>query len=217
MVPLGLPDLAQRDVAASPAPSPDETNVLFVGRLEPRKGIDVLLEAVPSVLAACPGVTFTIAGQDAPVPGGRRTQVEQFTATADPAVAQRVRFAGRVDDDELARLYQACDIFVCPSRFESFGLILLEAMMFRKPTVAVRVGGMQYIVEDGETGLLLDAADATALSDAIIALARDPELRQRLGNQGRLRYEERFSQEAMVEGVVQYYRQLIATAPEPVA
>ncbi|MDQ3980023.1 MAG: glycosyltransferase family 4 protein, partial [Actinomycetota bacterium] len=197
---------------------PDPTDevgvqVLFVGRLEPRKGIDVLLAAVPRVVAKLPGVTFTIVGEDAQVPGEDRTQVERFTATAPPEVASRVRFTGRIDDEELHRLYAECDVLVCPSRFESFGLTLLEAMMFSKPVIAVNAGGMQYIVEDGASGRLVPPDDAPALAAAIEELAGDPEMRRRMGKRARELYEQRFSQERMVQGAVAFYRRLLAHEP----
>ena len=211
LVSHGLPDLAPRAVPAWRRET--GVNVLFVGRLEPRKGIDVLLAAVPTVVAANPDVTFTVVGEDAQVPGENRTQVERFAATAAPEVAARVRFAGRVDDEELHRLYAECDVLAVPSRFESFGLTLLEAMMFAKPVIAVRAGGMQYIVEEGRSGVLVPPDDAAALAAAIEELAKDSELRERLGRRARQVYEERFSQDRMVEGAVAFYRRLLARAP----
>ena len=216
LVSHGLPDLASGGVEPG-AVTGGGMHVLFVGRLEPRKGIDVLLAAVPRVVASCPEVTFTVVGEDAQVPGEDRTQIERFTATAPADVAQRVHFAGRIDDEELHRLYAECDALVCPSRFESFGLTLLEAMMFSKPVIAVKAGGMQYIVEDGASGRLVPPDDAAALAGTIQALAEDAELRRRMGLRARELYEERFSQERMVEGVVAFYRRLLASVPAGVS
>ena len=213
LVSHGLPDLAANGRIPNAPKNGPEVDLLFVGRLEPRKGIDVLLAGVPRVVANCPGVRFTIVGEDAQVPGEDRTQVERFTAVASPEVASRVRFTGRIDDEALHRLYAECDLLVCPSRFESFGLTLLEAMMFSKPVIAVKVGGMQYIVEDGATGLLVPPDDATALAAAIEELAADPIRRRRMGVRARQLYEERFSQERMVEGAVAYYRRLLDRVP----
>jgi glycogen(starch) synthase len=213
LVSHGLPDLAAGAGHSRVAPKPTDevgVQVLFVGRLEPRKGIDVLLAAVPRVVTDHPGVTFTIVGEDAQVPGEDRSQVERFTATAPPEVASRVRFTGRIDDEELHRLYAECDVLVCPSRFESFGLTLLEAMMFSKPVIAVNVGGMQYIVEDGASGRLVPPDDAPALAAAIEELAGDPQMRRRMGKRARELYEQRFSQERMVQGAVAFYRRLLA-------
>ena len=215
LVSHGLPDLAPTSGAPSARASSDGMRVLFVGRLEPRKGIDVLLAAVPQVLARRPEVSFVVVGEDAQVPGEDRTQIERFTASASPEVSARVRFTGRIDDDELHRLYAECDLLVCPSRFESFGLTLLEAMMFSKPVIAVRAGGMQHIVEDGETGRLVPADDPRALAEAIEDLARDAALRARMGERARQLYEDRFSQDRMVEGAVAYYRRLLAQVGSP--
>jgi glycosyltransferase involved in cell wall biosynthesis len=152
-------------------------------------------------------------GEDALLPGSDKTQVERFRATAPAEVVERVRFTGRITDDDLLPQYEACDVLVVPSRFESFGLTLLEAMMFSKPAIAVRAGGMQYIVEEGESGMLVPAGDAAALASAMEELARDPERRAEMGRRARALYEERFTQAKMVRGAVAFYRKLLARTP----
>jgi hypothetical protein len=207
LVPHGLGDRAGPLPSAPPS---DRVDVLFVGRLEDRKGIDTLLAAIPAVVAACPNVEFTIAGEDSrPMTDGRTHRQRFESSSARPTVADHVRFLGRVDDDERDRLYAACDLFVAPSRFESFGLILIDAMMFAKPSIASDVGGMREIIEPGETGLLVPVGDAGALAEAIITLVEAPELRARMGEAARARYAEVYRTESMVRGVNRYYDSIL--------
>lgn len=183
--------------------------VLFVGRLEPRKGIDLLLEVIPGLAAAHPHVRFTIVGNDAIVGPDGSTARESFERSAAGAVlTDRVVFTGILDDVEVARRYASCDVFVAPSRFESFGLILVEAMMFGKPVVGSDTGGMRHIVDDGVEGYLVPPGDAVALRRALDRLIRSPELRERMGQRALERYERDFRAVRMVETMEAYYRSL---------
>ena len=109
-----------------------------------------------------------------------------------------------VSEEALRGFYRACDVFVAPSRFESFGLILLEAMMFAKPVVCCRAGGMPEVVVEGETSLLAEPGDAASLECALERLIEDPALRQRLGAAGRRRYEAHFTPEHMASDVAAF-------------
>lgn len=217
VVALGLPDHSA-DAAPSTAPG-DAVEILFVGRLEPRKGIDTLLECAPGLLAAHPNVRLSIVGDDSPTSPGGPTYAEWFrSACTDPAIRDRVVFTGRLSDDELVKRYASCDVFVAPSRFESFGLILLEAMMMSKPVVGCDVGGMRMIVAHGENGFLVPPGDHRALGDALWQLVVSSELRERFGRRGREIYDERFSRERMVSGAEAFYASLISLgAPVPTA
>jgi hypothetical protein len=210
VVPHGLPDRAG---TVLPATRPGRVNVLFVGRLEDRKGIDTLLDAIPDIVATCPEADFTIAGDDTRPMADGLTHRQRFEASpAWPGVADHVQFVGRVDDLERDRLYSTCDVFVAPSRFESFGLILVEAMMFAKPVVACDAGGMAEIVANGSNGLLVPPGNANALRDAIVSLVRSPELRDQMGAESRNRYERLYRVEAMVDGVNRYYDKILHTS-----
>ena len=127
------------------------TRILFVGRLEARKGVDTLLES--AVMLAASGVEFELRlVGDASLEGPSGLTYRDAFERDHPELGDRVSFLGRVDDETLRQEYMACDIFVAPSRFESFGLILLEAMMFSKPVVATDIGGMREIINDGVSG-----------------------------------------------------------------
>ena len=214
----GLEDM--RPLAAARPAGLDEaaagrTKVLFVGRLELRKGIDTLLQAAARLLDDKRDVEFWIAGDNSLDIGGGSTAQQAFLAIATGETVQdRVRFFGPVDDAELRWLYAHCDLFVAPSLFESFGLVFVEAMMYGKPVIACRAGAASEVVADGETGLLTPPSDATALADAIAALAEEPALRERLGKAGRVLYERRFTAAVVAGHRIEALLQL-ARSPVP--
>lgn len=205
VVPLGQEDWSALPIQI-PEPLPaDSIRVLFVGRLEERKGIDVFLQILPDLLAEYPNLHIEIVGNDRLPNGFGGTYRGDFEERhADATFLGRVRFHGEVQEVALRGFYKACDIFVAPSRFESFGLILLEAMMFGKPVIACRAGGMVEVVEEGVSGLLALPGDPSSLSDAMVALITAPELRARMGRAGRERYETRFTPERMAEDVMSF-------------
>ncbi|HXP78054.1 MAG TPA: glycosyltransferase [Stellaceae bacterium] len=179
--------------------------LLFVGRLEPRKGIDVLLQAASRLLARFPRLYLDVVGNDTLAgPDGRTYRALFETDPASAGIRERVRFHGEVSEEALRGFYRACDMFVAPSRFESFGLILLEAMMFAKPVVCCRTGGMPEVTVDGETGLLAEPGDAASLERCLERLIEDSALRLRLGAAGRRRYEARFMPERMAREVATF-------------
>lgn len=203
VVPIGLEDWDKLDWTAPAALPPNSLRILFVGRLEERKGIDVFLETVKQVLPEYPGVYVDIVGNDELIGKGNRTYRELFEGdSAADAIRDRVRFYGELSDAVLRGFYRACDIFVAPSRFESFGLILLEAMMFAKPVIGCRAGGMVEVVEHGESGLLAEPGESGSLTLLLRQLIADAGLRCRLGLAGRRRYERLFTPERMAEGVL---------------
>jgi len=190
------------DWAAGVEPSvreAEEVKLLFVGRLESRKGIDILLDAAPKILAQFPNAVLDIVGDHTiPRPQGS-TYRDAFRKRRLPrGVAERIRFHGRVEEDELRQFYRDCDIFVAPSRYESFGLVFLEAMVFGKPVIAGNAGGGPEVVTHGRSGLLVEPGDAASLRDALRMLLADPELRERMGNEARREYEARFTDRTMM-------------------
>lgn len=204
VAPLGLED--ERDAPATPPPpAPPGTTLrlLFVGRLESRKGIDVLLAIAPALLARHPHLHIDIVGNDAiPLPDGTTHRATFLANPAHHAIRPRVAFHGQVDQPALRGLYAACDIFVAPSRFESFGLIFVEAMMFARPTIGCRAGGMPEVIAEGETGLLAEPGDPTSLAACITRLVEEPALRARMGEAGRARYQRLFAPRPMAEAVL---------------
>jgi glycogen(starch) synthase len=202
IVPHGMPPVTE---PIAPIRVEGRVNLLFVGRLERRKGIDTLLEALVPVLRELPQLVATIVGDDT-IPGADgSTYRANFEAGPGRELGDRVRFMGRVPDSELAAHYAGCDFLVVPSRYESFGLVLLEAMVLGKPVIAGDAGGMRYIVEEGGNGFRFPPGDASALAEAIRRLATSPEVRGRFGRRSLEIYEERYTAERMAEGTLAVY------------
>jgi glycogen synthase len=167
-----------------------QIDVLFVGRLEKRKGIDVLLAALPIVADANPNATFTIVGKDTATSPDNLNYQDRFRKdNAGHACISRTTFCGRVSDEALSDAYAACDIFVAPSRFESYGLVFVEAMREGKPVIGCSVGGVPEIIDHGLNGLLVAPDDSNALANAILALVENEPLRLTLGAAARQKFE----------------------------
>jgi glycosyltransferase involved in cell wall biosynthesis len=156
--------------------------LLFCGRLIQRKGIDVLLKALPKVLAH-QEVKIVITGE-----GDSKAEWQALSTRMN--LDDVVTFAGFVSNEELADLYNQCTAYVHPAIFddngdtEGLGVVLIEALSYRKPVIASGVGGIVDVIKDGQTGLLVPEKDTTALADAIMRVLNDPELAARLGEQG---------------------------------
>ena len=183
---------------------PDRCHLLFVGRLEHRKGIDLLLAALPDFLHAIPQARVTLIGRD---PDGywQRRWLHQ----ASGAEAARVSFTGLVDSATLTAHYRDADLFVAPSRYESFGLVFVEAMAQSLPVIALRTSGASDIIEPDVTGCLVPADQPAALAAALISLARDPARRDRLGVAARREVELRYSLPALAAASVAFYTETL--------
>lgn len=152
--------------------------VLFVGRLEPRKGLAVLLEAAARLLAARPQLTVVVVG-DGP-------QRATAAARLPTDLRHRVRFVGRVDDAALAAWYRTADVYVAPALGgESFGIVLLEAMAAGTVVVASDLPGFRSVVTDGRDGRLVPVGDPAALAAVLQGLLDDPGQRAALSAAGR--------------------------------
>jgi glycogen(starch) synthase len=162
--------------------------VLFVGRLEPRKGIDTFLQAAEQVVKATTDIDFVVAGNDSrPAPDGT-TYSSMWEAAAGPD-APRLRFVGETSDEELDRLLTESLVVVMPSRYESFGLVVVEAMMHGRAVVASEVGGIPELIDSDVTGVLIPVGDSERLAVAIGALCADPAHAAALGAAGRTHFE----------------------------
>jgi alpha-maltose-1-phosphate synthase len=175
--------------------------VLFVGRITDQKGIFHLLEAVPK-LPADVQVVLCASAPDTP-------EIEERLRRA-VATHPNVRWiAEMVPVDEVIQLYSHAEVFVCPSVYEPFGLINLEAMACETPVVASAVGGILEVVEDGRTGLLVPPARPDELADAIRRVLGDRALARALGQAGRRRVEDHFSWASVAARTEQVYAEAI--------
>lgn len=158
---------------------PDGLNILFVGRLEPRKGFRYLLQAYARVKTALPQARLLVVG---PYTAVDRSPFERELCRLRLG---DVHFIGYVPDDELARYYRSSHVFCAPSTgFESFGMVLLEAMAAGTPIVASDIDGYRAVVNHQVEGLLVPPKDTTALADALIYLLQRPDLRQAMSQRG---------------------------------
>ena len=173
-IPITKSMLIQHGLPVPPSPPvkriADEkaVTILYVGRLERRKGIDRLLQAIPQVICNAPHCKFVIAGADigdAPQGGSYR---DYLASLAPPAAREATTFLGHVDEETLSRLYAECDVFVSPSPFESFGLTFVEAMIHAKPVVAFRAAAVPEVVAHNETGILVELDNIPELANALI-------------------------------------------------
>jgi glycosyltransferase involved in cell wall biosynthesis len=188
----------------------------FVGRVSPEKGVHVLLDAFSHVVARWPNVELEIVGPEHSLPvdflvglSSDPLVVELTTFYRDgsydvhlrrrinQAWAHKVKFTGRIRNNELAERYHAADILINPSLSESFGMTVVEAMACGKPVIATRVGGMQETVQHGKNGLLVRPGDATDLAEAILYLLHNDELRAAMGCEGCKRVAELYSWETV--------------------
>ena len=193
--------------------------MLYVGRLEKRKGTLDLFAAIPAVLKQFPQVRFIIAGADNSKSDGFNQKTGKdypsFFASQYPDCTSKVEFTGLVSDEVLQELYRSCDLFVAPSLYESFGLIYLEAMNYAKPVIGCKAGGIPEVVDHGSTGLLVDPESPKALAEAIVSMLRSPERLREMGLAGRARILEQFNYLKMAQNYARVYRHVINTNNPP--
>jgi len=193
VVPLAVQDF--RTDYKRTRPENARLRILFVGRLERRKGVDILLEAAKRILPEHAEVEFVLVGKDTPFTElDGKTYRECFQQdTRNAAISDRVIFTGGLNEEELQQQYAEADLFCLPSRYESFGLVLLEAMVYGLPLVAADSGGMTEILRSGDIGVLFESESIEALTQALTSLINNPEGRQRLGRESRRVFEDVFS------------------------
>lgn len=164
---------------------PCEQVVLFVGRIEPLKGIDTLIEAIAILRQRKVTVCLSVIGGDAEVSldelSDEMARLQVLREKFD--LQDMVTFLGRRGQDTLPYYYSASEAVVVPSHYESFGMVALESMACGTPVVASQVGGLAYLVQDGVTGFTVPVDEPQALADCLIKLLQDVSLRRRMGEQ----------------------------------
>jgi len=188
VIPFGLDPTGYRPGASPSKDLSAQPTLLFVGRLVPYKGVDVLLRATAGVPAS-----LVLVGD-----GPLRDSLEALAR--DLGVQDRVRFLGRVSDAERLEWYRRADVFVLPSvtRQEAFGMVQVEAMLCGRPVVSTDLPtGVPWVNRDGESGLVVPPGDPEALAAAILRLCQDPALRAKLGQGALTRAREHFGAERM--------------------
>jgi phosphatidylinositol alpha-mannosyltransferase len=187
-----------------PQYSDGKTNILFVGRLEKRKGLRYLLEAYGRLKWDLPNTRLLVAG-----PGNLDQESQRLLSARDLG---DVVLLGGVPQADLPRYYASADIFCAPATgSESFGIVLLEAMSAGKPIVASNIEGYSGVISHGKQGLLCPPRDVGALTEALAYLVQNPEVAQRLGATGRGMVQ-RYRWQVVARQVEEYYHQCLERA-----
>lgn len=171
-------DNALFDIGQFPPKQMGEYQLLYVGSLVRRKGLSVLLKALPEVAAHFPQVTLQVVGA-----GPEKAALQCLTAKL--GLGSRVKFAGRVPHQELPALMREADLFVFPSFSEATPRAVMEALAMELPVVATRVGCLPEMIQDGETGFLVEPGDPRQLARAICKALDDPAWARTAGRLGR--------------------------------
>jgi D-inositol-3-phosphate glycosyltransferase len=209
VIPLGvdLEAFRPRDVAAARAEvgaEPGTRVLLAVGRLEPLKGFDILIRALGQLTVEEDVVLLLAGGDERSAP--ERARLEAVAREA--GVEEHVRFLGAVPHEALPRYYNAADVVVVPSFYESFGLVALEAMASAVPVVASRVGGLVATISDGRTGYLVPWRCPEPFAEKIDLLLRNEPLRRSLGLAARASME-RYAWSTVAERLAALYEELL--------
>lgn len=209
MLPNGVDVARYRDPAEPPALEKGHRNIVFVGRLEGRKGLEYLIRAMPRVLAEVADVRLIVVGD-----GPERKTCEELAEEVCPGA---VSFVGAVGDDAKAGYLQAADVFCSPATHgESFGIVLLEAMASGRAIVASAIEGYAGLLVADDAGLLVPPRDPEALASALVHLLRDETARRQLGEKAAaaaLKYDWL----SIAGRIEEIYRRLIAAKGEALA
>ncbi|WP_239340111.1 glycosyltransferase family 4 protein [Frankia sp. CiP3] len=178
LIPNGVAVDAFRDATPLPARPPGDATVVFLGRIdEPRKGLDVLLAALPALVARCGQARLLVAG-----PGDGEAVLDRV----DLGLRERVRLLGLVSDADKPRVFRSGEVYCAPNTGqESFGIVLLEAMAAGTPVVASDIDAFRRVLDDGQAGRLFPAGDAAGLAHTLAELLADQAERNRLAERGR--------------------------------
>jgi glycosyltransferase involved in cell wall biosynthesis len=183
--------------------------VLFVGNLEPRKQVDVLLRAIARVRLGLPEVELLVVGSGESA-GTQDQTARLLRLTEELQLTRAVRFVGRLDDEQLLDAYAAADVFALPSSSEAQGIVALEAMACGLPVVASAVGGLPATIVDQESGFLVPYGDVDALAARVADLLGDAVRRGTIGEAARRTVEHRYTWSRAVAATCEVYREAIA-------
>jgi len=192
--------------------TPCDRMLLFVGRIEPLKGLDTLIRAIACLNLSGlkePVRLAIIGGEPEASPDEMTAEMARVQALCDElCVGKLVVFLGKRSQDTLPYYYSSAEALVMPSHYESFGMVALEAMACGTPVVASQVGGLAYLVRNGETGYTVPDGDSDALCNCLTGLLGDVQLRWTLGRQA-AEYAQNYSWEKIAAQIVEVYQELV--------
>ncbi|MFH0793050.1 MAG: glycosyltransferase family 4 protein [bacterium] len=184
--------------------------ILFTGRFIERKGLSYLIQAMPRVMSKV-NCELILVGD-----GDQKALLEHLVKKLK--LEDTVRFAGVLSIEELTHRYQQCDVYALPSIVDSkgdtegLGVVLIEALIYKKPVVACRVGGITDIVKDRQTGLLVPEKDPEALAEALIEVMTNEELAASLGKAGYAHVKKMYDWDGITERLIGIYKNVLCTA-----
>ncbi len=195
--------------------APYQRMVLFVGRIEPLKGLDTLIRAVSCLKVddlRGPVYLAIIGGDPSASPREMSREMARLQKLCDDlCMGQTVVFLGKRNQDTLPYYYSAAEVVVMPSHYESFGMVALEAMACGTPVIASQVGGLAYLVQDGVTGYHVPDGDAAALCDRLSLLLGNPAEQRRMGLCA-AEYAQDYAWEKIAAQIVDVYRDLLKSS-----
>jgi D-inositol-3-phosphate glycosyltransferase len=195
--------------------APDDRMILFVGRIEPLKGVATLIQAVACLALKNlkePVRLAVIGGDPEAVADEMSDEMVRLQRLCDElTVGKMVVFLGKRGQDTLPYYYSAAEVVVMPSHYESFGMVALEAMACGTPVIASQVGGLAFLVQDGVTGYTVPAEDQIALCEKLTGLLGQESLRQEMGRNA-AEYAQKYDWEKIAQLIVGVYTELIGNA-----
>lgn len=193
------------------AVSPDgRKTILFVGRLEERKGIHYLIDAIPKVVARHPNVRFVIVGDDTDTAKGQSSVLKELKEkVAQHQIEKHIQWIPRVTLDSLPSYYRSADIAVVPSVYDNSPYTCLEAMSCGRAVIGTSAGGTQEYIVNGESGIIVPPRDADSLANAMVQLLDDEALRNKLGEAARQRVLSHFQRAEIARQTVELYQSAI--------
>jgi D-inositol-3-phosphate glycosyltransferase len=190
---------------------PDARMILFVGRIEPLKGVDTLIRAMSCLRlnnSAVPVHLAIIGGEPDASPRQMSAEMARLQKLCDElSLDQTVVFMGKRDQDKLPYYYSAAEVLVMPSHYESFGMVALEAMACGTPVIASEVGGLGFLVQNGETGYTIPSGDPNVLCERLSLLLNDASLRQAMGQRA-AHYAQSYTWDKIAPQIVNVYQAL---------
>ena len=190
---------------------PEDRMILFVGRIEPLKGVDTLLEAMSclQMKESRPVHLAIIGGDPSASPEMMNAEMARLKNLCEVlGLDQSVVFLGVRDQDKLSYYYSAADVVVMPSHYESFGMVALEAMACGTPVIASEVGGLAYLVRDGETGFTIPAEEPETRCERVSRLLNDRELHDSMSKRA-VEYAQDYAWEKIAKQIVDVYEGLM--------
>jgi len=198
---------------------PEDRIILYVGRIEPLKGIDTLLHALAQMQSSktgqcCPHYLVIIGGDPEATQESMTSEMARLQQLAvELDIKDLVLFLGKRAQDSLPYYYSAADVVVVPSHYESFGMVALEAMACGTPVIASQVGGLAFLVKDGVTGFVIPDNEPHLLADRLVDILSNQELQNYLGQQGKLTARD-YSWEKIAARIFNVYNDLLRLRKE---